>query len=409
MTYIFMALFCEAAPVIKALGLKKEKSDLKWDIYRDEAERLCLVITGVGPIASAAAVSAVFAKYGAGKGDKMLNLGTCCVVSVQGDQINSDCHLMNCEEDTGCRKEQGDEDTESRKEQRNGNIGDQKEQRDAENLSCHMAESPNSERKIGEILLINKLTDGTTGRDFYPDMNITLGIRESAVTSMAQVIYKSAGQNIPTGVYDMEAAFIYQAAKFYIGPGQMFFLKVVSDNGIKPDTAETGEYAELSQRITGLMEASADVIVKFINSIIDEEYVLFANESRYYPDEGSGANSKPVGSNPGEGCPSTPATAGSNTGEGCPVNSRKRDRNSDKSLYDKLQNELRAKHVLEDFCATVAMEKKLVQAFYYAELAGIDYREMLQKMYDDGRLPAQNKKEGILRMEEIVSEIQRGD
>ena len=439
MIYIFTALFCEAAPLIRAWNLKKTEKNLKWDVYVDEEKTRCLVITGVGPVASAAAVSAVFTKFEAAKGDVMINIGTCCVIA---------------------------------------------------------GKTPSERTKIGDILLINKLTDGTTGRDFYPDMNVTGGIKESAITSVTEVISAkggrvdfhgggcpegegasagegdkygagcpegegaSAGEGdkygavcpesegtvagvgdkagsvcresasavtckrncIAAGVYDMEAAFIYQTAKFYMGPGQMYFLKVVSDNGVEfrentnepaneakyrnglkeydnganetvngvehpestgksdnvfesrempektnadskfetpPENAEAGGYATLAKRIGGLMEAAEGKITEFVAQVRSE--------------------------------------------------SEKEEGRNESADEECLRRKFTENHVFEDLHATAAMEKKLIQAIRYAELAGIDYEPEIKKLYDNERLPAKSKKEGILLMEEIVSKIQRGE
>ena len=421
MIYIFTALFCEAAPLIRAWNLKKTEKNLKWDVYVDEEKTRCLVITGVGPIASAAAVSAVFTKFEAAKRDVMINIGTCCVIA---------------------------------------------------------GKTPSERTKIGDILLINKLTDGTTGRDFYPDMNVTGEIKESAITSVTEVISAeggrvdfpgggcpegegaSAGEGdkygavcpesegtvagegdkagsvcresasevtckrncIAAGVYDMEAAFIYQTAKFYMGPGQMYFLKVVSDNGVEyrkntnepaneaeypnglkeydnganetvngvehtestgksdnvfesrempektnadskfetpPENAEAGGYATLAKRIGGLMEAAEGKITEFVAQVRSE--------------------------------------------------SEKEEGRNESADEECLRRKFTENHVFEDLHATAAMEKKLIQAIRYAELAGIDYEPEIKKLYDNERLPARSKKEGILLMEEIVSKIQRGE
>lgn len=421
MIYIFTALFCEAAPLIRAWNLKKTEKNLKWDVYVDEEKTRCLVITGVGPIASAAAVSAVFTKFEAAKRDVMINIGTCCVIA---------------------------------------------------------GKTPSERTKIGDILLINKLTDGTTGRDFYPDMNVTGGIKESAITSVTEVISAKGGRAdfhgggcpegegasagvgdkygagcpesegtvagvgdkagsvcresasavtckrncIVAGVYDMEAAFIYQTAKFYMGPGQMYFLKVVSDNGVefREDTNEPANKAEYPNGLKEYDNGANETVngVKHPESTGKPDNVF---ESREMPEK-TNADSKfetpPENAEAGGYATLAKRIGGlMEAAEGkitefvaqVRSESEKEEGRNESADEECLRRKFTENHVFEDLHATAAMEKKLIQAIRYAELAGIDYEPEIKKLYDNERLPARSKKEGILLMEEIVSKIQRGE
>ena len=421
MIYIFTALFCEAAPLIRAWNLKKTEKNLKWDVYVDEEKTRCLVITGVGPIASAAAVSAVFTKFEAAKRDVMINIGTCCVIA---------------------------------------------------------GKTPSERTKIGDILLINKLTDGTTGRDFYPDMNVTGGIKESAITSVTEVISAKGGRAdfhgggcpegegasagvgdkygagcpesegtvagvgdkagsvcresasavtckrncIVAGVYDMEAAFIYQTAKFYMGPGQMYFLKVVSDNGVefREDTNEPANKAEYPNGLKEYDNGANETVngVKHPESTGKPDNVF---ESREMPEK-TNADSKfetpPENAEAGGYATLAKRIGGlMEAAEGkitefvaqVRSESEKEEGRNESADEECLRRKFTENHVFEDLHATAAMEKKMIQAIRYAELAGIDYEPEIKKLYDNERLPARSKKEGILLMEEIVSKIQRGE
>ena len=64
MIYIFSAFYAEAKNIIDHYGLKKEKSPemVRFDVFTNESIRL--VITGVGEINAAAAVSNIGGAYG---------------------------------------------------------------------------------------------------------------------------------------------------------------------------------------------------------------------------------------------------------------------------------------------------------------------------------------------------------
>ncbi len=55
----------------------------------------------------------------------------------------------------------------------------------------------------------------------------------------------------------------------------------------------------------------------------------------------------------------------------------------------------------EDLHASVTMRRSLSQLLYYCELAGIPYRSVLDQYYENGRLPASNRQEGKLLLDEI--------
>ena len=75
MIYIFSAFYAEAKNIIDHYGLKKEKSPemVRFDVFANESIRL--VITGVGEINAAAAVSNIGGAYGISPDDEILNVG----------------------------------------------------------------------------------------------------------------------------------------------------------------------------------------------------------------------------------------------------------------------------------------------------------------------------------------------
>lgn len=168
MIYIFTALYAEAKPMIKSLGLKEIKTRYNFKQYFSkglEDSEICLTITGVGSVAASTAVGAVCAYMGVKATDFLINIGTC--------------------------------------------AGD---------LS-----------KKQEAFLINKLTEKVTGRTFYPDVLYRHMFEETELVTVPAVV--KDGMDKVEQLYDMEAAAIYQAGSFFAGPHQMYFIKVVSDSG----------------------------------------------------------------------------------------------------------------------------------------------------------------------------------
>ncbi len=181
MIYIFSAFYAEAKNIIDHYGLKKEKSPemVRFDVFANESIRL--VITGVGEINAAAAVSNIGGAYGISPDDEILNVGC-------GAGFSSDICL-------------------------------------------------------GSIFLGNKLTEQMTGRTFYPDMLMKANFRECEIVTVARVL----NEGCDSVVYDMEAAAVYQAAAFFVGPHRMHFIKLVSDAGERIDQSKITELFALQE------------------------------------------------------------------------------------------------------------------------------------------------------------------
>lgn len=197
MIYIFSAFYAEAKNIIDHYGLKKEKSPemVRFDVFANESIRL--VITGIGEINAAAAVSNIGGVYGISPDDEILNVGC-------GAGFSSDI--------------------------------------------C-----------MGSIFLGNKLTEQMTGRTFYPDMLMKANFRECEIVTVARVL----NEGCDSVVYDMEAAAVYQAAAFFVGPHRMHFIKLVSDAGERIDQSKITELFALQEdKICGyidrLLSACAD-------------------------------------------------------------------------------------------------------------------------------------------------------
>lgn len=189
MIYIFSAFYAEAKNIIDHYGLKKEKSHetVRFDVFANDSIRL--VITGVGEINAAAAVSNIGGAYGIAPDDEILNVG--------------------------CGAGFGNE-------------------------TC-----------LGSLFLGNKLTEQMTGRTFYPDMLMKTNLMECEIVTVARVL----NEGRDSVVYDMEAAAVYQAAAFFVGPHRMHFIKLVSDAGERIDQWKITElFALQEEKICGYID-----------------------------------------------------------------------------------------------------------------------------------------------------------
>lgn len=158
MIYIFSAFYAEAKNIIDHYGLKKEKSPetVRFDVFANDSIRL--VITGVGEINAAAAVSNIGGAYGISPDDEILNVG--------------------------CGAGFGNE-------------------------TC-----------LGSIFLGNKLTEQMTGRTFYPDMLMKTNLMECEIVTVARVLNEGRDSVVydmeAAAVYQAAAFFVGQHRMHFI-------------------------------------------------------------------------------------------------------------------------------------------------------------------------------------------------
>ena len=119
MIHIYCALYQEAQGLIKRYQLKKEEGQNHFQVFSNDKGELRLTVTGVGPIAAAAAVAELSTCYPPARGDMLLNFGSCA----------------------------------------------------------------SRELPVGELCLCNKLTDQMTGRTFYPDVLYRHPFEETEIVS----------------------------------------------------------------------------------------------------------------------------------------------------------------------------------------------------------------------------------
>ena len=229
----------------------------------------------------------------------------------------------------------------------------------------------------GQVFICNKITEEATGRTFYPDMILRSGMPERELVTAPVVIRKSIHEyankdSHNMALYDMEAAAIYQAANLYVGPHRMGFVKVVSDNGdiegLTPDF------------IKGLMAGAVDEIVSYVDMFVTDAGNWHNDRLDAFDKLNSGKN-----------------------------NSIQQQHMEHYSLNDDMcraeESTQFTNQLCKDLHCSKVMENQVRQLIKYLSLEGTDYMPYINKLYNEGRLPAHDKKNGKVCLDEIKREL----
>lgn len=336
MIHIFTALYPEAKPLIQALSLKKRAAQTHYQQFLSEEGDLSLTITGVGPLQAAAVTASVLTDFDAGASDQLLSLGTAAAL-------------------TACP---------------------------------------------ASIYHVNKITEAVTMRDFYPDMLLNTGLPEASLITGAKLLTTQdtwaqvdaqRGEKFRRGttddaapgtladrlaaplLYDMEAAAVYQAASMFLGPHQMNFLRIVTDDGLTQEEMETGmtvrtvtnaasgteskpavgteasAYRSLAAHVIACVEQQVDTIV----AVVDKLRALTAAEA---------AGHQMLTEN-------------------------------ERQLVDKLIADAHFSKVMADEC---------VQLIRYAALSQLDWQQPIAALYAEGLVPTRDKRAGKIILERYL-------
>ena len=120
---------------------------------------------------------------------------------------------------------------------------------------------------IGDLILINKISDEESKRSFYPDMILKSNTKEDSLMSCNKPVTKSylKDKNFRESCFDMEAYGICYAALKFISTDRIHILKVVSDK-------LEGEHLT-KEYIEGLIEENMNNIKMYIEKLsAKEEY-----------------------------------------------------------------------------------------------------------------------------------------
>lgn len=202
--------------------------------------------------------------------------------------------------------------------------------------------------QAGDIFLCSKIKEQSTGRTFYPDILYRHGFKKAQIITGARPYTgDTAWKETESGeftLYDMEAAAIYQAGLYFFGVHQISFLKIISDFGdYKGITVD-----EVKKLIGRNMKKIAEYIAS-LQLIAQEE-----QQAEFFS----------------------------------------------KSIVQKKQKQL-----CEDMHCSTVMASQVKQYLFYCTLAGVDFVSITDAMYQEGKLPCKDKKEGKLRFEELKKRL----
>lgn len=165
MIYIVTALQIEASPIVEYFRLKRDMSINEYQVYKNS--EIMLITGGVGKIKSAMAAVYLLAGNRSSKRDILLNIGFCGAAS--------------------------------------------------------------KKYPLGSLLIINKITDMDTGRDYYPDVFTGRDLPHEALYCCSKPMGRNALKDNEDCFCDMESSGIMEAARKFIYTHNVAVLKIISD------------------------------------------------------------------------------------------------------------------------------------------------------------------------------------
>lgn len=215
----------------------------------------------------------------------------------------------------------------------------------------------------GNIFLGNRIVEQISGYTFYPDIWYRHGFMEAEMITVPRVLERRVPAEEKAKLYDMEAAAIYQAASYYLGPHQMCFLKIISD---------AGEGRALSADVL------ADLVERNVDRILGQMDWLRYDSFLKNP-----------------------------AGEPAGISMRAEERDSSAFLREtgKIEQLEDCECLCTELHCSQTMKAAVEQCVRYWTLAGVDYQATLQQMREDGSLPCRDKREGKQRFEELKRQL----
>ena len=289
MILVFTALREEGEMLIKEYGMSPAKPVKSAPFPMYEGEGIRLIYTGVGPLNAASAVTWYFTEYDSNEDDILINIGSCC------------------------------------------------------------SDIP------GGVFIGARITDGASGFEYFPDLFVEdEGLRLSRIVTVYRPVSDYAKELSERGLihhagddmtrdegigalpilFEMEASGIFEAARKWLSPHQIQFIKITSDDGTRLITKE---------ELLEYMNDSKKAVLSFVEKAREFSKSLSAG-------------------------------------------SEVRERQT--HIEDVTEK------IAEDLICSETMRLLTRQLVTYMFLNGVDVEEELKPMYDDGILPVKTRKEG---------------
>ncbi|MFO7153885.1 MAG: hypothetical protein DIU64_002850 [Caldicoprobacter oshimai] len=221
MIYIVTALPCEASPIVKRYDLKRDDACRHFPLYR--GDDMFLIVSGVGKMASAIATAYLIAQNvkrdeaGGEEGLAIINIGVCGAL--------------------------------------------------------------HQRYPIGTPLLIHKVIDHETGKQYFPDILIEHPFEEGSIETHNDVVRRedvlSGRVELQADLVDMEASGFFQAASRFLAPHQIYVIKVVGDYLDVVDF----DRQRVAQCISGALDA-VDGFIKQVEGLCRVEGDVLTQDER---------------------------------------------------------------------------------------------------------------------------------
>ncbi len=196
----------------------------------------------------------------------------------------------------------------------------------------------------GQVFICNKITEEATGRTFYPDMILRSGLPERELVTVPVVIRKSIYEYVNKDSHNM-ALYDMEAAAIY----QAANLYVGPHRmGFVKVVSDNGDIEGLTPDfIKQLMTEAVDEIASYVDMFVTDTHDMCrAEESTQFTNQ-----------------------------------------------------------LCKDLHCSKVMENQVRQLIKYLSLEGTDYMTYINRLYDEGRLPAHDKKNGKVCLDEIKREL----
>ena len=196
----------------------------------------------------------------------------------------------------------------------------------------------------GQVFICNKITEEATGRTFYPDMILRSNLPERELVTAPVVIRKSIHEYANKDSHNM-ALYDMEAAAIY----QAANLYVGPHRmGFIKVVSDNGDIEGMTPDfIKGLMAGAVDEIASYVDRFVaDTHDMCRAEESTQFTNQ-----------------------------------------------------------LCKDLHCSKVMENQVRQLIKYLSLEGTDYMTYINKLYNEGRLPAHDKKNGKVCLDEIKREL----
>lgn len=196
----------------------------------------------------------------------------------------------------------------------------------------------------GQVFICNKITEEATGRTFYPDMILRSGLPERELVTVPVVIHKPIHEYVNKDSHNM-ALYDMEAAAIY----QAANLYVGPHRmGFVKVVSDNGDIEGLTPDfIKKLMAEAVDEIASYVDMFVTDTHDMCrAEESTQFTNQ-----------------------------------------------------------LCKDLHCSKVMENQVRQLIKYLSLEGTDYMTYINRLYDEGRLSAHDKKNGKVCLDEIKREL----